>query len=883
MLAVAPRVLGALLFLAQPADASSRGGGGISIIHGIVEDQSGGAISGAEVSVTCGSAQPITTTSSATGTFELRNVPAAHCTVTGRRDPFEPASVQLDLTGRASASVRLVLPIARFEAGVVVTPSLGDRERTVDVPEAVTVATHEELGARAFQILPVGLREETGVLVQQSTPAQGSPFIRGFSAQRIVYLLDGVRLNTSTFRAGATQYLAWINPGLVDRLEVVRGPASVQYGSDSLGGTINVLTFRPLRSMNERRARGFFEGTVASADRSGAGSAGANVDLQGFRFRAGGSWRRVNDLRTGGGRDSHAAVTRFLGLASATTRSGLPGTGFSQSGGYVLADIDVGASARVTATYLHEQQVGVHRYHRLSGGDGLYRSEFDPQAIDFASLRLARGPTGPLQAWSATFSFNRQQDGRIEQARPTTVIDRQRGQVSSLGYQFRATTGIGSATTMALGAEVYDEYITANRVLLEPTGGGSEEVRPPIPDGTRYTSSGAFGQASVQLERLTLRTGIRYGHFAFRTPSQPQFAVAAERVAASAVTFSSGAVYQLKPWLNLTGRVSRGFRAANAFDLGSIGLTGGGFELSPTAAATLGGVVGTDAGPNATPTDRAVGRLQPESVYAFEGGVKLQHQTFAASFTAFSLELVDPIQRRTVLFPQSIVGAVISGFEVVSQDTEERAFVDADPRPIVTRANGEHARIAGIEADVQVRIGTAWLASVNAATARGHDLETGQFLRRMPPTFGAVSLKYEPSVSSLWVEAVATWALRQTRLSPGDLGDARIGAARSRDAIAQFFDGTATDMGLVQNGVLAATGETLAQVQSRVLGTAESAPLFTSTPGFLTLALRGGWRLGSDVTLTIVAENLTDHSYRWHGSGTDAPGVNAQVKLRYAF
>ena len=96
-----------------------------------------------------------------------------------------------------------------------------------------------------MQILPQALQQEPGVLVQQTTTAQGSPFIRGFSAQRLVYLLDGVRFNTSTFRAGATQYLGWINPGLVDRIEVVRGPASVQYGSDALGGTINVLASRP--------------------------------------------------------------------------------------------------------------------------------------------------------------------------------------------------------------------------------------------------------------------------------------------------------------------------------------------------------------------------------------------------------------------------------------------------------------------------------------------------------------------------------------------------------------------------------------------------------------------------------------------------------------
>ena len=114
----------------------------------------------------------------------------------------------------------------------------------------------EELESRPVQLLPQALREETGVLVQQTTTAQASVFIRGFSAQRVVYLLDGVRFNTSTYRAGATQYLGWIDPAAVQRIEIVRGPSSVQYGSDAIGGVVNVLAQRPdiLRPVRRRVA-----------------------------------------------------------------------------------------------------------------------------------------------------------------------------------------------------------------------------------------------------------------------------------------------------------------------------------------------------------------------------------------------------------------------------------------------------------------------------------------------------------------------------------------------------------------------------------------------------------------------------------------------------
>jgi outer membrane receptor protein involved in Fe transport len=153
----------------------------------------------------------------------------------------------------------------------------------------------------------------------------------------------------------------------------------------------------------------------------------------------------------------------------------------------------------------------------------------------------------------------------------------------------------------------------------------------------------------------------------------------------------------------------------------------------------------------------------------------------------------------------------------------------------------------------------------------------------MPPPIGGVRLKWEPSTRGYWLEGVLTFALDQTRLSPGDLGDARIGARRSRGTIADFFNGTATDMGLVQNGMLVATGETLPEVQARVLGDEAAAPLFTKTPGFVVLGARAGWTLGPRIDLALLADNLTDRNYRWHGSGVDAPGISLWVKTRVRF
>ncbi len=853
-------------------------------VSGRVVDPLGSPVPGARLTVACG---PDTRLARADpgGEFSVGGLPAVVCRVTAAAPLFRSSHVDVDLGIRPSADVQLTLEIQTFASDVVVTPGRGREEESFDLPEAVSVTAREELDSRPLHLLPQALREEIGVLLQQTTTAHASPFIRGFSAQRIVSLIDGVRLNTSTFRTGATQYLGWIAPGVVQRMEVVRGPGSVQYGSDALGGAVNVVSFRPPLSPAGTRVSGSLEGQVGSADLSGGLDVGAMVQMPSFAFRVGGATRRIDDLRPGRGRDSHAAVTRFLGLPSTTVDTRLPRTGFAQTGGHFVGSARLDDAATLDLLYLHEAQRGVRRYDRELGGDGLHRSEFDPQRLDFGVIRYTRPAARGLRDVTAAVSFNRQQDDRLEQARPTSRLARQDSRVTALGYQAQATRPLGADHDLTFGGELYDEYFGTAGVFEDPLTGDRETVRPRIPDDTRYQSLGVFAQDATTLASgaVSLRGGVRYGRFVFRTRPDESLGVEAERVTADALTFSSGAVIRLGDRLNATAAVSRGFRAANALDLGAIGISGGGFEIAPSNAARLGAETGSSDGAGATSTGRRVGQLGPETLYAFELGLKLRTPTVTAAITAFDLELRDVIQRRTAIFPTPVVGQAIGGYEIVRQDEAGRAFVAGDPRPIVTRVNVDRARVRGLEGDLSAWLGESWVVGGRFSTASGRDLDSGDPFRRMPPPLGGVRARFEPTGREHWLEAHAAFAWRQTRLSPGDLSDARIGAHRSRGSIAGFFDGTATDLGLVQNGVLVATGETLEEVQTRVLGPADAAPFFTSSPGFLVLGARGGYRLAAGIDLTVLLENLTDRNHRWHGSGVDAPGFDLQVKARYRF
>jgi outer membrane receptor protein involved in Fe transport len=865
-----------LLVMASAGVASAQSSSGV--VRGVVRDTQDAVIAGADVDIACGAERRRIQTSPA-GEFEETDLPLTRCAISARSNAFEPEATSVD--SRSGQRVVLVLQVRRFSSEVVVTPSRGVDQPSFNVPDSMSITTRRDIDARPYTLLPQVLREEPGILLQQTTSAQVSPIIRGFTGQSNVYLVDGVRLNTAQWRPGPSQYVSWIDGGPIDSIEVVRGGGSVQYGSDALGGTVQFLTTPTLVGVRSTRLTGNVEFSAATAAENVYGQGDLAFQTAGASVRVGVSRNRVNDLRGGDGIDSHSAITRFFGLPSTLVGERMPGTDFTQSGVYGVANIGWGQSV-ARALYMHDSQIGASRYDRILGGEGLHRSGFDPQVLDFGLLRYTRTDVGVLDGIAATFSINRQADGRFEQARPNARLDQQEAITTALGYQLQGNRDFGSRQQLIVGGELYDESIDASRQLIDSTL--TQSARPDIPDGTSYRSYGVFAQHAMDVlkDRATVRAGIRFSGFHFGTTADPVLGVIEENVDASATTFQVAAVVKLSSSVNLTGTFNRAFRAANAADFGSIGLTGGGgFEISPSTAAALGAEIGSSGAAGAVSTGDAVQQLRPETVYQYEIGVKASLGQVHAAVNAFDLELYDFIQRRALVFETPVVGTTISGFEVVRQDATGLAYIAQDVRPIATRVNVDRARVRGMEAEGEWRIDTNWTASSYFAITNGRVLPDGEYMRRMPPAMGGAKLRWNRE--RYWAEGVVTFAAEQTRLNSGDIGDARIGGLRTRSSIATFFNGTATDMGLVRNGVLVATGETLAQVQTRVLGSATSAPLFTSQPGFAVVGLRGGARLTRSLELTLLLENLTDVNYRLYGSGLDAPGFNTQVRVRYRF
>ena len=336
------------------------------------------------------------------------------------------------------------------------------------------------------------------------------------------------------------------------------------------------------------------------------------------------------------------------------------------------------------------------------------------------------------------------------------------------------------------------------------------------------------------------------------------------------ITFNAGLAYTINNHLNLTGNVSRGFRAPNVNDFASTGLSGLGFEVSPDEGARLGGSTGSLDSSRRLIDRRPLQPLRAEQLYSYELAIRFLSSSFSGSLGVFDSEISNLIERRTLLLPAGAVGQLIGGQPIIRQDDTGAVFTSLSSSAVFVRANAVQVRLRGVEGSLSAKLHRDLTANANAFYVRGSDLSTGappSLENGIPPATGFIGLKWERRGWPGWVELYSNFAAPQRRFSDNDISQARIGGRRTREEIGAFFNGGAQARGLVSNGILLATGETLAQVQLRVLGAAgQPNTLFTKNSGFALLNLRGGYRFGERSSLAhsrkCFGQELSHHGFR---------------------
>lgn len=416
-----------------------------------------------------------------------------------------------------------------------------------EVPQAINVVTRAMLQEANVANLPDALAGQAGVLIQKSNTGGGSPFIRGLTGKQVLILVDGVRVNNSYFRFGPHQYLNTLALGDIGRVEVVHGPASVLYGSDALGGVINIITRRNDYAGGSASSAAEFSLRTASADASFAGRA-RFAHAQGDLSLSGGvGVKRFGDLRGGDG------VGRQVP------------TGYDESSLQFKAAYRLAAAQELVFVQQILRQADVPKTNEVVLGSKA-KFNYEPQlrAMSYLEYAAADLPWPVADSLRLNLSFNRQKEGEeiIERATPT-LETRELTVIDTVGLTGQAGLQLGDAHRLTYGFEHYrDRYDTRKR-RLDLAAGTEAALNPGTPDGARYTTSGLYLQDEMRLgDDAQLIAGVRHAH----VKAEGQVLGRALDLSSSKRTASLMGLYRLSPRLNLVGTLAQGYRAPNMED-----------------------------------------------------------------------------------------------------------------------------------------------------------------------------------------------------------------------------------------------------------------------------------------------------------------------------
>ena len=638
---------------------------------------------------------------------------------------------------------------------------------------------------QAPRTLPDALRYIPGVLVQKTAHGHGSPVIRGFTGRQNLLLVDGVRVNNSTFRGGPTQYWNTVDPLAIDHIELIKSQGSVLYGSDAVGGTLNSFT----------KSSGFRGETAGQAYIGGSAF---------YEYRANGEGSHIGRLETETGVGGKFGV--LLGLSAKdygdiedSDVGRMKNTGYPEQDYDLRFDWAVSPESTITFVSNYVNQDDISRWHRTLdnpgwtdgshvAAPGKWTENTYDQERSMSYLRYAGENSEanvPVKRWSATLSFQASDDSEFQNRFPDSklsnskVLRNSSVHVETTGVDLVLESQIGPGA-LVYGFDFYHDDVDSSGYTSNALGGPRAELLP-VADDSDYDLFGIYSQYIFKpIDRFELTAGVRY---TYAEASLGRFAGGSDESREwDDVVSSLRGIYSLNDCWSIYGGISQAFRAPNLEDL-----TG---NLSAKSGAPIIG------DPD----------VNPEKFITYELGTRQQTETTSMNLAVF-YTAADEL--------------IISSF---TDNTKKTSIA----------SNAGEGYIYGVELEGAWRFHPQWTLSgfaawqegkTESATVVGGTVEEKPNSRQLPLS-GSVALRWDDASGKFWVEG-------------------RILASNHEDRI--------TDVDQAADNQRIPTG---------------------GTPGYVVASLRAGWHARENLDLTCGIENLSDESYRVHGSGQNEAGLS---------
>jgi hemoglobin/transferrin/lactoferrin receptor protein len=601
------------------------------------------------------------------------------------------------------------------------------------------------------------LAQSQSVFVQKSQLGGGSPMIRGFAANRILFVVDGIRMNNAIYRSGNLQNILQADVNSMAGAEIIFGPGTNIYGSDALGGVMDIHLLNPtLNDEKSWRASGHVYGRLASAAFEKSFHADVNVGNDKMAFLTSVSFTDFDDLRMGSrgsNRFNRNEYVARIGNIDSIVSNPNPliqkYSGYSQLNLMQKLKCNFNKKTSMDVGVYYSATSDVPRYDRLSqlshGKLKYAQWYYRPQSWLMGRVGMHFHKQHKLYDRARfSFAYQQVQEGRNDRKYKSNALRQRVEKVDVLSLNAHFNKSMGRGQFLFYGGEWDYNDVHSTGVETNIISGETAVVASRYPDGgTKTHQAGLYLSYKKLFDKfpLSFTSGMRFSFASlssdFIDTTFYHLPYTHIGINNQALTGNVGFVYHPMQW-QIRLNLSSGFRAPNLDDVAKI------FDSEP------GNVV--------VPNEN----LQPETLYNVDFGVKKSFgQKADAEITFFYSYLYHAMVRRD--------------FQLNGQDS---IVYDGQLSRVQAVVNAGYATVYGLSFETEIQLTKGLGVKSNLSIQKGKD-DTGEALRHVPPLYGAVALFYEQSKLRIDFSSVFNGELSYENLAPSERDKAYMYALNS--------------------------------------------------------------------------------------------------------